>query len=169
MKRIVIIGNSGSGKTVLARAWSATSGIPVVHLDEIFWLPGGFNRKRPADEVDAMIRMEATKEEWISEGVFGDLAEKLLPRATHLVWLDLPWEECRNGLLQRGSESSNQLDPVDAEENFRKLLQWAEGYQERTGSCSHAGHRLLYEGFSGAKTRITGRKDFNEVGTFEPA
>lgn len=44
MKRTVIIGNSGSGKTFLARALAAGSGIPVIHLDEIFWQPGGFNR-----------------------------------------------------------------------------------------------------------------------------
>lgn len=155
MKRIVIIGNSGSGKTFLARAWSAGSGISIVHLDDLFWLPGGFNRKRPADETEAMIRAAAAKDEWIAEGVFGDLAREFLHRATHLVWLDLPWEVCRDGLLERGSESSRQLDPEQAEENFRKLLEWAAAYQARDGDCSQAGHLRIFEEFSGAKTRIT--------------
>lgn len=159
MKRIVIIGNSGSGKTFLAHAWSAGSGIPVVHLDEIFWLPGGFNRKRPSDEADAMIRAEVTKDEWIVEGVFGNLAEKFLHRATHLVWLDLPWEACRAGLLERESESSRQLDLEQAEGNFQKLLTWAAAYQDREGDCSQAGHLRIFEEFSGAKTRITERDE----------
>jgi adenylate kinase family enzyme len=81
LKRIVIIGNSGSGKTFLARKISASSGIPVVHLDDLFWLPGGFNEKRPVETVDAEIASRAQDGEWIVEGVFGDLAEKFLHRA----------------------------------------------------------------------------------------
>ena len=157
MKRIVIIGNSGSGKTFLARTWSAGSGIPVIHLDKIFWQPGGFDLKRPTDEVDAMTRAEAAKDEWIMEGVFGDLAAEFLHRATHLVWLDLPWDVCREGLLERGSESSRQLDREQAEGNFRNLLEWATAYQDRDGDCSQAGHLRIFEGFSGAKVRITER------------
>lgn len=161
MKRVVIIGNSGSGKTFLAREISKVRALPVIHLDEIFWFPGGFDRKRPDDEVDAMIRSNTGRDEWIAEGVFGDLAGKFLPGASHLIWLDLPWDVCRAGLLERGSESSRQLDPLQAEENFRKLLQWASAYQDRTGGCSHAGHLKIYEDFSGAKTRITRRDEID--------
>ena len=52
--RTVIFGNSGSGKSWLARRLGEKRSTPVVHLDEIFWLPGGFNAKRdPAkDQVD---------------------------------------------------------------------------------------------------------------------
>ncbi|RYD21836.1 MAG: hypothetical protein EOP88_09970 [Verrucomicrobiaceae bacterium] len=161
MKRIVIIGNSGSGKTFLARALAVGSGIPVIHLDEIFWQPGGFNRKRLADETDTMIHAAVAKDEWTAEGVFGNLAEKFLPRATHLIWLDLSWDTCHAGLLERGSESSRQQDPAKAEENFQKLLTWAAAYQDREGDCSQAGHLRIFEIFSGTKTRITERDEID--------
>lgn len=159
MKRTVIIGNSGSGKTFLALRMSEASGIPVIHLDEIFWLPGEFNRKRLVEEADALIAETIHEDRWIAEGVFGDLAEQFLQRATHLIWLDLPAEACLSSLLERGSESSRQVDPPQAEENFQKLLGWAAAYQDRTGDCSHAGHARIYEGFAGAKKRITDRAE----------
>ncbi|RYD48943.1 MAG: hypothetical protein EOP85_02570 [Verrucomicrobiaceae bacterium] len=159
MKRIVILGNSGSGKTFLAREWSAAGGIPLIHLDEIFWLPGCFNERRTDDEVQEIICSKIREDEWIAEGVFGSLAEKFLCRATHLVWLDLPWGVCRASLLARGSESSRQTDPDQAEKNFRILLEWAEAYQVRSGDCSHAGHLRIFETFAGKKTRITTRAD----------
>lgn len=161
MKRIVIIGNSGSGKTFLALELSGSHGIPVIHLDQLFWLPGGFNRKRPMEEVDAVIAIRVPEEDWIVEGVFGDLASRFLHRATHLIWLDLPPDACRKSLLERGSESSRQADPLEAEKNFRNLLAWSAAYWDRTGGCSHAGHRLIYEEFAGSKMRITAREEID--------
>lgn len=39
-RRICILGNSGAGKSTLAAALGDVSGLPVVHLDRIFWKPG---------------------------------------------------------------------------------------------------------------------------------
>jgi ATP-dependent protease HslVU (ClpYQ) ATPase subunit len=41
MHRVVIIGNSGSGKSYLARRLSEQLTLPLIHLDALFWEPGG--------------------------------------------------------------------------------------------------------------------------------
>jgi adenylate kinase family enzyme len=163
MKRIVIIGNGGSGKSYLAKAMGSTSGIPVVHLDQLFWVPGGFNQKRPPEIVHAEIAALKKEEEWIVEGVFGELAERFLDHADQLVWLDLSWVVCRDSLIARGSESFKQLDPIKAEENFRNLLTWAENYWTRKDPRSHFGHQKLFNGFPGGKVRITDRDSLKET------
>ncbi len=45
MKRILIIGNSGSGKSWLAARLAEQLTIREVNLDTIIWQPGGFNKK----------------------------------------------------------------------------------------------------------------------------
>ena len=131
MTRIVIIGNSGSGKSHLAKSLSKIYSIPIIHLDQLFWMPGGFNEKRPKDEVKNEIEQKRKDNSWIAEGVFGELAELFLARAETLIYLDLDWATCHSSLMVRGSESSRQLLSAKAEENFRNLLLWAEQYWTR--------------------------------------
>ena len=67
--RIIVYGNSGSGKTTMARALSAELGIPHLDLDTIAW--GEVAVRKPIDESIAELRFEAftgTKRR------FGDLA-----------------------------------------------------------------------------------------------
>jgi adenylate kinase family enzyme len=162
MQRIIIIGNSGSGKTHLALRLSAHFGHPLVHLDSLFWEPGSFNIQRPKEIVYAEIACLCQNKTWIVEGVFGELAKEFIPSADYLVWLDLDWETCSQSLLRRGSESSKQLDSKSAEESFHKLLKWAEEYWQREGLRSHQGHKLLYEQFSAGKTRLDSRKEADD-------
>jgi adenylate kinase family enzyme len=74
--KTIIIGNSGSGKTWLANRLAANTETPVIHLDELFWQPGGFDQKRPLSEVERLIEQSKQRPSWIVEGVFGELAER---------------------------------------------------------------------------------------------
>lgn len=159
MDRIVIIGNSGSGKTHLGQRLSDRFGHPLIHLDELFWEPGGFSVKRPKALVFADVARLAEGERWIVEGVFGELAQEFCPRANHLIWLDLDWTTCEQSLLQRGSQSATQQDPQEAEASFERLLAWAAAYPHRDGPRSQRGHRLIFEQFPGDKTRLTTRTE----------
>ncbi len=162
LTRIAIIGNSGSGKSHLTGLLSTLYSLPVIHLDRIFWMPGGFNEKKSKGEAIREVEQKRKENSWIVEGVFGELAELFLPRAQVLIYLDMDWATCRSGLKSRGSESSRQLDSAKAEENFGKLLLWAEQYWTRTGSCAHAGHLRLFSGFTGLKFRFTNRTEVDE-------
>jgi adenylate kinase family enzyme len=159
LARTVIIGNSGSGKSHLAKSLSTIYSTPIIHLDQLFWMPGGFNEKNPKDEIKNEIERKQKETSWIVEGVFGELAEMFLSRAQSLVFLDMDWTVCHAGLLVRGSESSKQLEAVKAEENFKNLLLWAEQYWTRTNLCSHSGHLRLFSNFTGQKYKFTCRAE----------
>jgi adenylate kinase family enzyme len=158
LKRIVVIGNSGSGKSFLALELAKTLHSEVTHFDEHFWEPGGFDKRRPAQLVHEEIRKLSTAGQWIMEGVFGDLAATALPNATALIFLNKSWEECRSGLLERGSQTSKQKDPVAAEKSFQELLAWAEAYYARENSRSLPGHKKLFLEFKGFRQELNGRK-----------
>jgi len=89
MRRIVILGNSGSGKSTLARRLGAKLGLPVVHLDALFyepgWKPGDLERFR--ERAARALAGDA----WIVDGNFlsliGDLS---LPPADEILWIEQP-------------------------------------------------------------------------------
>lgn len=151
--RLVILGNSGAGKSTLARALGEATGLPVHSLDPIRWERPGVRRETEA--ALRAVRAVAATDAWIVEGVFGWLAEAALPAATHLVWLDLPLEECRAGLERRGPA------PDGAPGAFAELLRWADEYETRATSSSRAGHAALFDGFGGRRLRLRRRPDLS--------
>jgi adenylate kinase family enzyme len=160
--RTIIIGNSGSGKTWLAKRLASLKGCSVIHLDHIFWEPGGFDKKRSQAVVDMMIAESKKGESWIAEGVFGELADRFVDRAQCLVWLDIDWEACRDRLMKRGSESKRHMGRDESEEGLRKLVEWASQYYNRTDLRSHSGHQKLMMSFQGERVHLKSEADANE-------
>lgn len=163
MKKILVIGNSGSGKTWLGKKLATILSIPHVELDKIFWEPGSHNKKRMDEVVEADIKRIQGSRSWVVEGVFGHLVDHFVFIADTLVHLDLPWEECERNLLIRGSESSKQLDHKKAEENFQVLLEWASEYDTRDSKASEKYHCALFDCFSGKKHRVYNRDEINQL------
>jgi adenylate kinase family enzyme len=160
--RTVIVGNSGSGKTWLARRLAEKAVISVVHLDEIFWLPGGFNEKRDPSDVSRLIDASKAKAEWIVEGVYGNLAKLFLPSALTLVWLDLAWSVCKQRLELRGSESKAHMERKQSDQGLRELIRWAEDYCSRQGSSGQAAHLAMFEAFQGERFRLLSEMQVRE-------
>ena len=144
----LIIGNSGSGKSTLAALVAERAGCTATSLDDIYWIDQLALQKRGAVAAKQLITERAAGETWVIEGVYGWLIEAAAQRATQLIWLDLPWPDCRANLLARGPDGKS-----DAE--FAGLLAWAQGYWTRQTSSSHAGHAAIFAAFPGHKTALT--------------
>ena len=126
--------------------------MPAIDLDLLHWEGNGYGAKREEAVARQMVREAAAAPGWVIEGVYGWLAEVALPRATALIWLDLPWALCRDGLLARGRRRGG------TEADFAKLMAWAEAYWTRQTPSSFAGHLRLFESFPGTKRRFRDRQ-----------
>lgn len=99
MNRVLLIGGPGGGKSTLARTLGATLNLPVVHLDQIWWMPGwvelGIEAFLP--KLDAVL----AGERWIIDGNYTQTLERRIPRADTVVWIDQPRHLCFRRALWR--------------------------------------------------------------------
>ncbi len=99
MKRILVIGCCGAGKSVFSRALGKKLGLPVVHLDRLFWLPGW--REQPRETFDAALEAELTKENWIMDGNYGRTLPHRLAFADTVIFLRYSRFCCLVGVFRR--------------------------------------------------------------------
>lgn len=97
--RILIIGCCGSGKSTLARQLGERLGLPVVHLDQLFWRPGWVGT--PTEEFDSLLARELTKARWIMDGNYGRTLPMRLSFADRVIFLDFSRWRCMWGVVKR--------------------------------------------------------------------
>lgn len=89
MQRVVIMGSSGAGKSTLARKLGERLGLPVVHLDALFFEPGWVEPE--TQKFRERVTTALAGDRWVCEGNYlsktGDLR---LPRADTVIWLEQP-------------------------------------------------------------------------------
>ena len=147
--RTVIMGNSGSGKSTLAGRLAASAGCESLSLDAVYWIDQACFTKRGPVAAKEMTAGFASRDRWVIEGVYGWLIDVSVPCATRLIWLDLPWADCRSGLMARG--------PNVGEPEFQDLLAWAQAYWTRTSPSSYGGHSAVFDTFPGETIKLTSR------------
>lgn len=99
-RRIIVIGNTCSGKSTLARTLSECLELPVIDLDALYWEPSW---QPAAPELFRARVDEATRgERWVLAGSYlGRQQDISWPRATDVVWLDLPLPTLLVRILRR--------------------------------------------------------------------
>lgn len=109
MERIMIIGCSGSGKSTLARALKEKLGLPVVHLDQLWWREGWQNVTR--EEFDSRLAMALNMDKWIIDGNYSRTVGQRLEKCDTIIYLDFERWECLLGMVQRILGSYGKVRP----------------------------------------------------------
>jgi adenylate kinase family enzyme len=89
MARILIIGNAGGGKSVLARKVAAKRGLPYREIDAITWKPGweAFSQA----EYEAAHAKLIAEENWVIDGLgWTETLPERFARATEIILIDMP-------------------------------------------------------------------------------
>jgi adenylate kinase family enzyme len=99
MRRILVIGCGGAGKSTLARQLSAVTGLPLIGLDRAYWRSGWV--EPPTDEWRAIVAGLAAQPAWVMEGNYSNTFDLRMPRADTAVWLDYPRITCLRRVVLR--------------------------------------------------------------------
>jgi Adenylate kinase and related kinases len=99
MKKIIIIGCPGAGKSYFAKKLHKITKIPLYHLDMIWHKPDKTHISR--EEFDKILENIFLKEFWIMDGDFSRTMERRIQACDTVILFDLPYEICMQGIKER--------------------------------------------------------------------
>ena len=105
MKRILVIGSGGSGKSTFSVRLGRLLDLPVIHLDTLYWSPGWVEPDK--SEWAKTVRQIIKQDSWILDGNYsGTLAERIEACDT-VIFLDVPrliciWRVLKRAISHRG-------------------------------------------------------------------
>lgn len=125
--RIIVLGCSGSGKSTFSKKLHEITGLPLFHLDNIWWMPDRSHISR--EEFDRKLDEILQTDKWIVDGDYSRTYEARFKACDTVIFLDYSFDECLNGIIERvGKERADipwieqELDPelVKLVENYEK-------------------------------------------------
>lgn len=134
MKKVLIIGSGGAGKSTFARRLHTVTGLPLIHLDKIHWQPNW--TEMPKDKWRTTVEEMVRGEEWIMDGNFGGTMDIRLKACDTIIFLDMPRTLCVYRALKRVSFYYNRTRPDMGEGCNEKLdlkfLKWIWRFPKET-------------------------------------
>ncbi len=166
MKKILIIGSGGAGKSTLARQLHDATCIEVIHLDKVFWRPNWV--ETPKDEWEKTIENLLNKDSWIMDGNYGGTLEMRFAICDTVIFLDMPrticvWRAFARFLIYKKKARPDMAEGCEEKFDleFLKFLKWIWDYPKRTKPKVEA----LVKQFQDTKEiiRLTSKKEIEDL------
>ena len=119
MKKIIVIGCPGSGKSTVSRALHNQTGIPLYHLDMMYWNADKTN----VDESMFLARVSyaLAQESWIIDGNYAASLELRMQSCDTVIFLDYSVETCLEGIAARKGKVRTDIPWVETEDDLEFL------------------------------------------------
>jgi len=128
MKKVIIIGSPGAGKSYLANQLAVLLGLPLYHIDQIYWHE---DKTHISHEELVQELMKIMKDEvWIIDGNYQSTMEIRMKEADTIIFLDYSVEQCMEGIYTRVGTKRSDLPWKEGgvDDDFH---QFVKGFQER--------------------------------------
>ena len=99
MRKVLVIGSGGAGKSTFARRLAERTGLPLVHLDLLYWHDGWVPSANA--EWDGVVARLVSQDDWIMDGNYGRTMVTRLAACDTVIFLDIPRWRCMWRLVRR--------------------------------------------------------------------
>jgi adenylate kinase family enzyme len=134
MRKVLVIGSGGAGKSTLARRLGALLGLPVIHLDACYWGPGWVEPPKDVwlEAVEGLVARDA----WVMDGNYSGTLSVRLAGCDTVIFLDLPrtvclWRVVKRSLLYRRARRPDMAEGCPEQLNMA-FIRWVWGYKKRS-------------------------------------
>lgn len=123
MKKVIVIGCPGSGKTTFAEKLRDKIGLPLYYLDAIWHKPDRTHISR--EEFDARMAEILPLDEWIIDGNYSRTIERRITECDTVFLFDLPTEVCLEGAISRIGKGRYEMPWIETEldPQFKKEIE----------------------------------------------
>jgi len=128
MKKIIVIGCPGSGKSTFARTLHKKTGIPLYYLDMMYW-----NADKTTVEKRVFLERLSSvleKDEWIIDGNYGSTMELRMAACDTVIFLDYLLDVCLDGIKERRGKPRGDLPWIETEEDA-EFIEFIKNYNEQ--------------------------------------
>ena len=128
LKKIIVIGCPGSGKSTVSRALHNKTGIPLYHLDMMYW-----NADKTTVEKSVFLeRLSAVleKDEWIIDGNYGSTMELRMAACDTVFFLDYPLDVCLDGIRARRGKPRDDMPWIESDEDT-EFVEFIKSYNDQ--------------------------------------
>ena len=128
MKKVIVIGCPGSGKSTVSRALHNKTGIPLYHLDMMYW-----NDDRTTVEKSVFLERLSVvleKDEWIIDGNYGATMELRMAACDTVIFLDYLLDVCLDGIRERRGKPRSDMPWIETEEDA-EFIEFIKSYNEQ--------------------------------------
>ena len=125
-KRVAVIGCPGGGKSTFSRALRDRVGLPLYHLDALYWRDDRTHLSR--EEFYPLMQEIIAREEWIMDGNYNATLEWRISACDLLIFLDYPAEVCLAGVRARRGQKRSDMPWVE-EGDDQEFLEFIRAFE----------------------------------------
>lgn len=129
MNKVIVIGCPGSGKSTFSRALQNLTGLPLYHLDLLYW---NSDRTTVSKEVFCERLLNVLMlDNWIIDGNYGSTMEMRMAECDTVFFLDYPLEVCINGVRERKGKTRSDMPWIETEDD-EEFLEFIKNYNTQS-------------------------------------
>ncbi len=144
-RRIVVVGVTGCGKSMLAEKLAHRLGLEFIELDALYWKPGWV--ESGAEEFRARVDVATRAPGWALSGNYSQVRDLIWPRAQAVIWLDYSFLLVFGRLYKRTLQRWWTQEPLwgtNTERLFPQFKLWSKNSLFYWQVHSYRRHKWLY-------------------------